>query len=181
MGLGTHFDEQAFFRDIQSETSRLSALEVSSSNKPAETLDILDQLAIESEIAIINPSLLSKNTDYWHGQTNNNFINNQPIPELAHLFALEDNSHERMLPLDNLTHINKLLSSNPKIDQIIPNLDDVEEYSLFDGETGVEPLRLFSLQHQNLHVYIPHNTPKFTQKEHHASSMDGHFSVSATE
>lgn len=181
LGLGTHFDEQAFFREVQSESSRLSTLKTGASHKSAENLDILDQLAIESELAILNPSLLSKNTDYWHGQTKQTYVNNQPIPELAHLFAIDDYSQERMLPLDNLAHINKLLSSNPKIDQIIPGLNEVTDYALFDGEKGVEPLRLFSIQHQDLHAYIPQVTPEFTQKEHHASSMDGHFSVPNTD
>lgn len=177
MGLGTHFDEQAFFREVQSDSSRLSALKAGNQGKPNETLDILDQLAIESELAIINPSLLSKNADYWRGQTRQDFVNSQPIPELEHLFATEDYSRERMLPLDNLNYINKLLASNPKIDQVMPDLADVESYALFDSETGTEPLRLFSLEHQGLRAHLPQGTPEFTQREHHASSMDGHFAI----
>ncbi|TDR33056.1 TagK domain-containing protein [Hydromonas duriensis] len=177
LGLGTHFDEQSFFREVQSDSSRLSALKAGTTGKSTKDLDVLDQLAIESELAIINPSLLSKNTDYWRGQTTQDFINNQPIPELAHLFAIDNHRQERMLPLDNLTNINALLASSKKIDQAMPDLTDVDDYELFSAETNVEPLRLFSLQHQELRAHIPNVTPEFTQKEHHTSSMDGHFSV----
>lgn len=178
MGLGLHFDEQQFFKEIQSESAHIRTLQATAKK---ESLDILDQLAIESEIAIINPSLLNKNVDYWQNTPAQNFAPDTEIPELEHLFALKDYHGDHMVPLDNLEHINDLLVNKDNIDKVIGRLDDVDEYALFESEQRVEPLRLFSLENHDIRDYAVQNTPEFTQKEHHSSSMDSYFNVPSTE
>ena len=173
MGLGVHFDEQQFFQQIQSESTHIRNLQATE-NK--ESLDILDQLAIESEIAIINPSLLTKEVDYWQNTSTDKFVSNSKISELEHLFALKTHHDDHMVPLDNLERINDLLANKDNIDKMIGRLDDVDDYALFESELRVEPLRLFSLENQNIRDYAVQSTPEFTRKEHHASSMDGYFS-----
>lgn len=179
LGLGINFDEEHFFKEIQSESAHIKTLQSTTADR--EDLDILDQLAIESEIAIINPSLLNKNVDYWQGEDLLNQIPSRPIPELEHLFALTDHQSEHMVPLDNMEQIKSLLSKNgEEIDEMINDLDAVDEYALFGDEQRVEPLRLFSLENHDIKTYIPYATPEFTQKEHHTITIDSFFKTAPT-
>ncbi len=176
MGLGVHFDEKQFFKEIQSESAHIRTLQTTAKK---ESLDILDQLAIESELAIINPSLLNKNADYWQSTQAQNDHGGNKIAELEHLFALKDVHNERMVPLDNLERINDLLVNKDNIDKMIGRLDAVDEYALFEDERRIEPLRLFSLENNGIQRYVVQSTPAFTQKEHHTSSMDAYFNSSS--
>jgi hypothetical protein len=172
MGLGVHFDEKQFFNEAQSESAHIRIMQTTVKK---ESLDILDQLAIESELAIINPALLNKNVDYWQDAQRNNDAPTGHVAELEYLFALKDNVEEQMVPLDNLEHIDTLLLNRENIDQMIERLDRVDDYALFKPERRVDPLRLFSLENHDIREYTPYSTPEFTQKEHHTTSMDAYF------
>lgn len=172
MGLGISFDEEQFFQKIQSESTHIRNLQIT---EKIESLDVLDQLAIESEIAMINPSLLNKQVDYWQKSSDQKYSINSEISELEHLFDLKNHRDNHMVPLDNLEYINDLLANKDDIDLMIGRLDGVENYALFEGEQSLEPLRLFSLDNLKIQNYVVQNTPEFTQKEHHISSMDTYF------
>lgn len=176
MGLGIHFNEQQFFKEIQSETAQIRTLQATADK---DSLDILDQLAIESELAIINPALLNKDIDYWQHNAQN-LDPEKNISELDHLFALKNQHGDYMVPLDNLEQINDLLVNRDNIDKMIGRLDAVDQYALFDGEQRIEPLRLFSLENHDIRDYVVQSTPRFTQKEHHSSSMDSYFNIQST-